>query len=162
MYKFIILLAMTLSQFAWSQELFPEALLKDYLKWESVLPNQGEFKSAGHGGVLVRAYFNEVAKPTYTKETAIPFSEGAVVAKAVIASAQTPSSAATRVYFMKKMNQDYDPKNSNWAYAFADLVDGKYVYNSAQGKVGLCIKCHAAQAKFDYVQTLKLYSESHF
>lgn len=144
-----------------AEELFPETLLKDFLKWDSVLPNDGSFTSAGHGGILVRAYFNEIAKPTYLKEQALPFKEGAIVAKAVIKDNQTSSANASRIYLMRKMGNNYDPSNNNWAYAFADLKDGKYVFNSQIGKVGLCIDCHKKQAQYDYLQTLKIFAESH-
>lgn len=146
---------------AWAEEepLFPPSLLSEYPAWQSVTADGKAFESEGHGGILVRVFFNGTARSTYDAPASDPvlFEEGAIVAKARVRSHSDPTSAATRVYFMRKMGPDYDPGNGNWAYGFADLKGGKYVFNPSQGPVPSCIQCHSAERDWDYVRTVERY-----
>ena len=144
-----------------SPEIFPPSLLKDFLSWESVTDGEKPFISNGHGGILVRSYFNAPAGPVYKGKQDIPFLEGSILAKAVIPDEETPSKEATRVYFMRKMDANYDPNNNNWAYAYADRqANGSYKF-SEQGKLEGCYTCHSAHKEYDYAFTVKIYQDLH-
>ena len=139
--------------------LFPESLLKEFLTWNPVTEGDRAFPSEGHQGQTVRVYFNQLARPAYETQDidSISFAPGSLIAKAVVEDSSTPATRARRVYFMRKMNPGYDPANNDWAYAFADRNGDKYTYNSRQGKVGLCITCHVAESKFDFVRTVEVF-----
>jgi len=142
-----------------AEELFPQALLADFQTWTPVLPDNRTFQSAGHGGVTVRAYFNERSEAVYRNQAPFPFPEGSIIAKAVVPSAAVPTSQATRVYFMRKMGAGYDEVNSNWAYGFANRVNGRTVFDPMQGALQGCISCHRAERANDYARTVQIFRQ---
>ena len=78
-------------------------VLGDFLKWIPVLEGDQAFESQGHGGIVVRAYLNSVAaEHANTAEQTYPMPVGSMLAKAVVRNADTPASASSRVYFMRK------------------------------------------------------------
>lgn len=138
---------------------FPAQQLTEYVNWTPVLNGDQAFKSAGHGGIIVRSYLN----PTATQHLAstsnpYPLAEGSILAKAVVRSMDTPASEASRVYFMKKEADGFDPAHNNWSYAVANRVNGTLVYDSnINPREELCVSCHAKFSAFDYVQTVDFY-----
>lgn len=133
---------------------FPPALTSTFLTWTPVLNGDVAFSSSGHSGQTTRVYFNQVAAPHFKNEKALPFAEGPYVAKAVVANADTPASAASRVYFMLKKEASYDTENANWAYAVANLRNGTLTFDANQGKLASCSGCHRAETTWDYVRTV--------
>ncbi len=140
-------------------EPFPQTLLTDFQTWTPVLPDNRTFQSVGHGGVTVRAYFNERSEAVYRNQAPFPFPEGSIIAKAVVPSAAVPTSQATRVYFMRKMGAGYDEVNSNWAYGFANRVNGRYDFDPMQGAVQGCISCHRTERANDYARTVQIFRQ---
>ncbi len=138
---------------------FPEEYLKDFSSWRPVLDGDKAFVSQGHGGIVVRGYLNPVALSHIQQQpNPYPLPEGAVLAKAVVASLESPVTAASRVYFMKKEAQGFDSANNNWSYAVANLRNGQLIYDSSVSpKEELCVSCHAKFAAYDYVQTVDFF-----
>jgi hypothetical protein len=139
-------------------EVFPTSLLKDYLKWTPVLPNDAAFQSDGHGKIWVRSYLNSEAKTSADRDKPFPMLEGSYLAKAVVSGKDQPSTAATRVYFMKKMPSGFDKISGDWAYAVANLKDGTLAFDaSIEPKEELCVTCHAKYLQSDFVKTVEFY-----
>ena len=136
---------------------FPSSLLTSYASWSPVLDGDVAFASSGHSGQTTRVYFNEIAEPHFKDEQPLPFTEGSYIAKAVVGSAETPTTAATRVYFMLKKASGFDSGNGDWSYAISNLEDGELKFDSDQGKISSCIGCHAAEVEWDYVRTVEYY-----
>jgi hypothetical protein len=138
---------------------FPEALLTEFSSWTPVLAGDQAFSSAGHGGITVRSYLNPVATAHVTGSTnPYPLAEGSILAKAVVRNKDTPASMASRVYFMQKEAEGFDPANNNWSYAVANRVSGALVYDgNINPREELCVSCHAKFSAFDYVQTVDIF-----
>ncbi len=138
---------------------FPEPLLSEYLTWTPVLNGDQAFKSAGHGGIVVRSYLNPTAMKHLAGATSpYPLAEGSILAKAVVKDMDTPASDASRVYFMRKEADGFDSANNNWSYAVANRVNGSLMYDSnINPREELCVSCHAKFSAFDYVQTVDFY-----
>jgi len=134
---------------------FPASLLTEFLTWSPVLSGDRAFASSGHSGQTTRVYFNPTAAPSFASGGALPFPVDSIIAKAVVADADTPATAATRVYFMRKKEASFDPTNESWSYAFAELNNGVYEFNASMGKVASCISCHANESEWDYVRTVE-------
>ena len=97
---------------------FPAALLTDFSSWTPVLAGDQAFTSAGHGGIMVRAYLNPVAKDhVMSSANPYPMAQGSILAKAVVKNKDAPASEASRVYFMQKEADGFDPAHNNWSYA---------------------------------------------
>lgn len=138
---------------------FPNALLTEFSSWTPVLPGDQAFSSAGHGGIMVRSYLNPVAKAhIMTSTNPYPLAEGSILAKAVVKNKDTPAAEASRVYFMQKEADGFDPAHNNWSYAVANRVAGALVYDgNINPREELCVSCHAKFSAFDYVQTVDFY-----
>lgn len=133
---------------------FPDSLLTAFLGWTPVLNGDVAFSSSGHSGQTVRVFFNDTAAPHFKGEKDLPFATGSYIAKAVVSSSDTAASAATRVYYMLKKESGYDSDNANWAYATANVRNGKLAFDASQGKLSGCYGCHKAEASFDYIRTV--------
>ena len=97
-------------------EVSNEESLKEFATWTPVLNGDKAFKSAGHGGILVKSYLNPIAKTHLDKmEATYPLPEGSELAKAVVSSEGTASKDASRVYFMKKEKAGFDSANGDWS-----------------------------------------------
>jgi hypothetical protein len=139
---------------------FPEELLSTYWNWTPVLPEDSPFESDGHGGILVHSYLNPKAKESADRESPFPLLQGSMLAKAVVDNAETKPQLAKRVYFMKKMDDTFDPKNGNWAYAVANRKNGKLVFDAnVKLKEQLCVSCHVKFKDFDNVKTVQIYKD---
>jgi hypothetical protein len=136
---------------------FPSTLLINFLEWNPVLEGDMTFASTGHSGQTVRVYFNETAKNYFDDDTASAFDEGSYVAKAVVSSLDTQAEDASRVYFMLKKPEGFDPDNNDWSYAVANRKDGSWVYNEEQGSLENCYSCHSNESEWDYVKTVDFY-----
>lgn len=137
---------------------FTEAMSK-YSEWTPVLKGDTAFTSKGHGGIIVKGYINPVAQK-YIDQTANPYplAVGTIIAKAVVKSADTPSSLASRVYFMRKELPGFDSKNSDWSYGVANRVGGVLVADkSVDARDRSCISCHVKFKEFDFVKTVDFY-----
>jgi len=138
---------------------FPDTLLTEFLSWTPVLSGDQAFSSAGHGGIMVRSYLNPLAKAHVTSSAnPYPLAQGSILAKAVVKNKDTPASEASRVYFMQKEADGFDPAHNNWSYAVANRVGGALVYDgNINPREELCVSCHAKFSAFDYVQTVDFY-----
>jgi hypothetical protein len=137
----------------------PDQSFIDFLNWTPVLDGDKAFKSKGHGGILVRSYLNPTAtEHARAAETTYPMPEGSVLAKAVISSQDTPSTQASRVYFMRKEAPGFDPENCDWSYAQAKRVGGKLVRDtSVEPRDPSCVSCHVRFKQYDFVQTVEFF-----
>jgi hypothetical protein len=133
--------------------------LKEFSTWTPILNGDKAFKSAGHGGILVKSYLNPIAKAHLDKmEVPYPLPEGSVLAKAVVSSADTSSKDASRVYFMKKEKSGFDSAKGDWSYALAKRVNGTLAFDpSVKPREASCISCHVKFAEYDYVKTVDIY-----
>ncbi|MCX6131791.1 MAG: cytochrome P460 family protein [Proteobacteria bacterium] len=151
------------SQDALSQKpgMFPENLLSEFKTWTPVLKGDQAFKSAGHGGILVRGYLNEIAtNHVKTSDNPFPLPVGTVIAKAVVESMSADVNTANRVYFMKKEAPGFDTEHNDWSYAVAERVADKLSYDKTlDPKAELCVSCHVKFAAFDYVKTVQFYKQ---
>ncbi|HYX32870.1 MAG TPA: cytochrome P460 family protein [Oligoflexus sp.] len=138
---------------------FSEGLLGEFTAWTPVLKGDKAFESRGHGGVFVRVYLNPTAKEHIeAKQDTYPMASGTILAKAVVATVETPVSEASRVYFMMKKAPGFDPLHNDWSYAVANKVNGKLIFDeSIKPRDDLCISCHSRYSAFDYVQTVDFF-----
>lgn len=138
---------------------FPASLLSDYTKWTPVLDGDAAFASSGHSGQIVRVYFNDTAAPHFKGEKELPFAPGSYVAKVVVPALDSPTSEATRVYFMLKKESGFDSEHADWSYALALKNSGSLTFDGQSGSLSSCYGCHRVEANWDYVRTVDYYRE---
>jgi hypothetical protein len=138
---------------------FPETLLSEFSSWTPVLAGDQAFSSAGHGGIMVRSYLNpKASEHVLASSSPYPMAKGSILAKTLVKSKDTPASEASRVYFMQKEAEGFDPAHNNWSYAVAKRVGASLVYDgNVNPREELCVSCHAKFSAFDYVQTVDFY-----
>ncbi|MBP6219182.1 MAG: cytochrome P460 family protein [Oligoflexales bacterium] len=133
---------------------FSASLITEFTSWTPVLEGDVAFASSGHSGQTVRVYFNDIAKPYFTGEKALPFAENAVIAKAVVANRDTSAKNASKVYFMRKKSAGFDNENANWSYAEATGSIGNLSFSGTTGARTGCSDCHSLEKDWDYVRTI--------
>lgn len=161
MIRYLVVPTFLFILFSASAQAISEDYLTDFYSWESVTPQEKAFKSAGHpGGPLVRAYFNEIAATTYKDKSKNPvvFSEGAILAKAVLTSESQLSQDSDTVFFMEKMAPMSLPESNDWSFAVAKRgSDGLLKFVVGMDTKG-CVSCHSAMASdYDFALTVDLY-----
>lgn len=135
---------------------FSTSLTTDVLSWRAVLPNSYP-GTGGHSGQRVRVLFNAVAAPTYdATQGPVRFAEGSLIAKAVVATNDTPLAEATRLYFMRKEAAGYDPASNDWSWAIANRSGSTWTF-SLQGRSTLCTGCHQADAAWDFARSVQIF-----
>jgi hypothetical protein len=137
-------------------DLFPGFLTDDYVGWETVLAGTQTFTSNGHSGMSVRAYFNKTASPVYLGKQSLPFKEGSLLAKAGLSDAGSINEKVDKIFFMRKMYAGYDSGNGDWSYGVAAPDAGGFKIMD-QGKIPMCVQCHANYRAYDHAQTLDMY-----
>lgn len=135
---------------------FSPKLLTSFLDWVPVLEGDVAFESEGHGGILVRSYLSpSTAEHARKASNPYPLPEGSLLAKAVVSSAGTPASKASRVYFMRKEAPGFDPENGDWSYALAKRTANGLAFDpGVSPKEDLCVSCHVNFSRFDNVKTV--------
>jgi hypothetical protein len=139
---------------------FDEAIAK-YSQWTPVLKGDVAFPSRGHGGITVKGYINPVGQKFIDQnENPYPLAIGTVIAKAVVKTAETPSTKASRVYFMRKENPGFDAANGDWSYGIANRVGDVLVADkSVDARDKACISCHVKFRGYDFVKTVDFYKK---
>jgi hypothetical protein len=99
-------------------------------------------------GMLLTTYLNDIAYGALTNKAG-QFPRGTIIIK----ENYMPDSTLAAVTTMYKV-QDYNREAGNWFWV-KHLPDGT-VDGGAQGRVGMCIGCHAARSNNDYIYTAPL------
>ena len=135
----------------------PASAFEGYTSWTKVnrQPITGDTTGAlgsAHQGErgFREVYINDVGKGVSSGGASYPYPQGTVVVKESYkrgSSGGKGDLAALTV--MVKREAGYDPENGDWEYAMATPA----MKIQAQGKLGMCINCHAAAFDDDYVFT---------
>lgn len=135
---------------------FSTSLTTEVLSWRTVLPDSYP-GTGGHAGQRVRVLFNAIAAPTYdAAQGPVRFAEGSLIAKAVVATNDTPLAEATRLYFMRKEAPGFDPPSNDWSWAIANRSGTAWAF-SLQGRSTLCTGCHQADAAWDFARSVQIF-----
>jgi hypothetical protein len=94
-----------------------------------------------------QVYINSIGKAVSMGKADFPYPVGTFVMKEAFENAGgTPGDLAAYTIMVKR-GDSYDPANGNWEY----LMFNPAKEVMAQGKIDMCIGCHAAVADKDYV-----------
>jgi hypothetical protein len=132
---------------------------EDYQSWNATHdePMTGDMTGAlgpAHAGEegWRMVYANKIAEKTM-KSGNYPFSAGAIIVKESYPDAGGEPGELANLTIMVKRGSGYDPDNGNWEYLMTspDMMVAEMEGNKVQGKIGMCIGCHAEAEDMDYV-----------
>jgi hypothetical protein len=135
----------------------PVAEFADYQTWtrvntETITGDVTAMLGRAHEGNegFREVYVNELGRPVALGGTALPYPAGTILVKESLGADGTGSKGElSNLTIMVKREGGYDPDNGDWEYVMttpATLV-------RMQGKLGMCINCHAAARDSDFVFT---------
>ena len=98
---------------------------------------------------LREVYINEIGRPVIEGTRDLPFPSGTIIVKDTYYRTEDGERGRRwNITVMRKRETDYDPDNNDWEYLTVNANKTIRI----QGKMTLCIDCHAA-AEDDYVFT---------
>ena len=127
-----------------------------YTSWykvneETVTGDETGLLGPAHAGAqgFREVYINDLGKGVSDGNSDLPYPQGTIIVKESYGKASDGGKGQlTGITVMVKQDEEYDPENGNWEY----LNVSPNMKVTAQGKIGMCINCHAA-AEDDYVFT---------
>jgi hypothetical protein len=127
---------------------------KGYDKWmkthdETVTGDQFGVLGPAHGGAegFREIYINDEGKKVSKGRDKFPYPVGTIIVKETYANEGGKKGELEALTVMIKRGFGYDPEHKNWEYMMVS-PDEEVM---AQGRVEMCIGCHAAAADRDWV-----------
>ena len=127
-----------------------------YLSWSKVNAQTVSGDATGvlgnaHGGPrgFREVYINATGKPTSDGQAALPYPVGTTLVKETHSAQNEAKGRLTDLTIMVKRGAGYDSANGDWEY----LMVTPAMRIRSQGRIGMCINCHAAAITDDYVFT---------
>ena len=134
----------------------PVADFADYQSWtkintETITGDISAMLGSAHEGNkgFREVYVNETGEAAALGNAAYPFPEGTIVVKESYKDAGGSKGSLANLTIMVKRDGGYDSDNGDWEYLMASPAKAVQM----QGKLGMCIDCHAAAYDSDFVFT---------
>ncbi len=134
----------------------PAADFADYQGWtkvntETITDDVTAMLGSAHEGNkgFREVYVNGAGEAVALGKASYPFPEGTIVVKEAYKESSGKKGSLSNMTIMVKREGGYDPDNGDWEYIMTSPDKAVQM----QGKLGMCIDCHAAAFDSDFVFT---------